>query len=46
MAKNVTIYYYVKVWLIIVHNYVIFNVFQVIQKLKNSKNASYCVSNF
>jgi hypothetical protein len=32
MAQKFTLYYYVKVWIIVVHDYVIFNAFQVIQR--------------
>jgi hypothetical protein len=32
MAQKFTLYYYVKVWIIFVHDYVNFNAFQVIQR--------------
>jgi hypothetical protein len=35
--KNVTLYYHWKVWIIIVHDYVILNAFQIIQKLGGKK---------
>ncbi len=35
--KKFTLYYYVKAWIIIVHDYVIVNAFKVIQVLKNNE---------
>jgi hypothetical protein len=38
MAQKFTLYYYVKVWIIFIHDYVIFNAFQVIQRFFLNKN--------
>jgi hypothetical protein len=37
MAQKFTLYYYVKVWIIFVHDYVIFNAFQLIQRFLKTK---------
>lgn len=34
-------YYFVKVWIIIVHDFIILKAFQVIFKIKNSENTSH-----
>jgi len=36
--KSVTLYYYWKAWIIIVHDYVILNAFEIIQKLREKKS--------
>jgi hypothetical protein len=36
-----TLYYYVKAWIIIIHDYVIFNAFKVIQVFLNDANFNY-----
>jgi hypothetical protein len=38
MAQKVTLYYYVKVWIIFVHYYVIFYALQIIQRFFENNN--------